>query len=366
MHSAFIFALNASLLYLQRYPTNTLINIMEQSIGHPPAKNLLHSGFHHPLLRDWQSGITVSAKNLMYPIFLCETPGAIEDIPSMPEQKRVGTNQLVPFLKPLVDMGLASIILFGVISSEQKDDCGTMADHEQGIVCKAIKLCKSAFPDLLVACDVCLCPYTSHGHCGILDKDGRIDNLASIRRLAAVSHAYALAGADIVAPSDMMDGRVGAIKELLVQSKLYTTTSVMSYSAKFASSFYGPFRDAAKSAPSFGDRKCYQLPPGARGLAKRAVIRDVEEGADIIMVKPGYPYLDVVREASDLAPNHPIAVYQVSGEYSMLYHAGFTHNLLDIRQGVIESIEAYMRAGATIIITYWTPQMLKWLADPQQ
>ena len=238
---------------------------------------------------------------------------------------------------------------------------GSMADHMYNPVMKVIKLLKQRFPRLLIVCDVCLCPYTSHGHCGILNANG-IDNAASIARLAEIACSYAQAGADIVAPSDMMDGRVGAIKQALYKRGLHPRVSVMSYSAKFASSFYGPFRDAAKSSPSFGDRKAYQLPPNARGLAMRAIERDVAEGADILMVKPGYPYLDIVRDAAQLvAPNHPIAVYQVSGEYSMLYHAANTHNLFDEQEAVMESLLAYRRAGAILIITYWTPKVLRWL-----
>lgn len=222
---------------------------------------------------------------------------------------------------------------------------------------------RSAFPNLILACDICLCPYTDHGHCGILQSDGTIDNAASIRRLAVIALHYAQSGAHIVAPSDVMDGRVGAIKQALITAGLQGHCAILSYSAKFASAFYGPFREAALSAPAFGDRRCYQLPPGARGLARRAIRRDVEEGADMIMVKPGYPYLDVVRDAAEAWPEYPLAVYQVSGEYSMLYHAAQSHKLFDLKSAVMESVEAYVRAGCSIILTYWTPQLLKWLQE---
>jgi porphobilinogen synthase len=214
----------------------------------------------------------------------------------------------------------------------------------------------------LVAVDLCICAYTSHGHCGIIQDDGKLNNLASIKRLSEMALVFAKAGAQMICPSDMMDGRIRAIKSILLRNGLLGQVAVMSYSAKFASGFYGPFRDAAESAPSFGDRKCYQLPPNARGLAKRALLRDQAEGADILMIKPGYPYLDIVRDAKELCPNLPIAIYQVSGEYAMLWHAA-QNKVFDLRVGVMESLESALRAGATILITYYTPFLLKWLED---
>lgn len=227
-------------------------------------------------------------------------------------------------------------------------------------------MCRQKFPELLVACDVCLCPYTDHGHCGVLRKDcsGKylgIDNVQSVKRLTEISLSYAKAGAQIIAPSDMMDGRIGGIKQALIEQDLIHQVTVMSYSAKFCSAFYGPFRQAAKSNPSFGDRRAYQLPPGSRGMAMRALQRDIEQGADIVMIKPGYPYLDLVRDASIQHPHHPIAVYQVSGEYSMIYHSAVTHKLVDLKSAVLESTQAYLRAGARIIITYFAPQILEWM-----
>ncbi|KAM7144075.1 delta-aminolevulinic acid dehydratase isoform 2-T5 [Macrochelys suwanniensis] len=245
-----------------------------------------------------------------------------------------------------------------------QDERGSAADVENTPAIQAIKKIRSSFPELLIACDVCLCPYTSHGHCGILRKDGTIQNEASCQRLAEVSLAYAKAGCHIVAPSDMMDGRIAAMKEALVSNNMGNKVSVMSYSAKFASCFYGPFRDAALSKPAFGDRRCYQLPPGARGLALRAVDRDVREGADMLMVKPGMPYLDLVRDVKAKHPTHPLAVYHVSGEFAMLWH-GAQAGAFNLKTAVMEVMTGFRRAGADIIITYYVPQLLKWLKEEQ-
>ncbi|TKS84181.1 Delta-aminolevulinic acid dehydratase [Collichthys lucidus] len=236
------------------------------------------------------------------------------------------------------------------------------ADTDDTPAVLAVKKIRTLFPELLVACDVCLCPYTSHGHCGILNDDGTLNNDASCLRLAEVALAYARAGCHIIAPSDMMDGRVRAIKQALLSNGLGNKASVLSYSAKFASCYYGPFRDAAQSKPAFGDRRCYQLPPGARGLAIRAVERDVREGADMLMVKPGLPYLDILREVKDKFPNHPLAVYNVSGEFAMMWH-GAQAGAFDLRAAVMEAMTAFRRAGADIIITYYAPQLLSWLKD---
>ncbi|KAF6211756.1 hypothetical protein GE061_012271 [Apolygus lucorum] len=277
----------------------------------------LHSSLHHSVLREWNSPAQhISPAALMLPLFIVEDDNKKEEISSMPGVYRWGVNKLLEYLKPLVERGLRSVLLFGVVSSLPKDDFGTNADSAANPVVKALPALTKAFPELLIACDVCLCPYTSHGHCGLLNADGTLDNDRSIARLAEIALAYALAGAHIVAPSDMMDGRIGSIKEALRKAKLGSKASVLSYAAKFCSSFYGPFRDAAKSAPSFGDRKCYQLPPGSRGLAKRAVERDIAEGADFIMVKPGLPYLDILYETKTNFPSYPLFVYQVSGEPS--------------------------------------------------
>lgn len=337
---------------------------MEKRVKYsPPVKDLLHGNYFHPLLRSWQSANTsITAENLMYPIFTIDDPDAIQEIPSMPGVCRYGVNQLEQHLKPLISKGLTSVLIFGVPSKLPKDKFGTFADKEETPVILAIKKLRSLFPSLLVACDVCLCAYTSHGHCGILRDDGSINNEESIQRIAQVACNYAKAGCHIVAPSDMMDGRIGAIKHALLEESLASKVSLLSYSVKFASNFYGPFRDAAKSAPAFGDRRCYQLPPGSKGLALRAAARDVDEGADMLMVKPGMAYLDIVRQTKDQFPQYPLFIYQVSGEYSMLYHAAKA-GTFDLKTIVFETVTSMRRAGADVIISYFTPQLLEWLSE---
>ncbi|KAL5507441.1 HEM2 [Sanghuangporus vaninii] len=297
---------------------------------------------------------------LMYPIFITDDPDASVEIKTLPGQRRWGVNKLEEFLGPLVKKGLKSVILFGVPLNCVKDEFGTPADDPQGPVILAIKKLRELFPELYIAADVCLCEYTSHGHCGHLHPDGTIDTEPSVKRIAEVAVNYAKAGVHCVAPSDMMDGRVKAIKRGLIDAGLGNKCTLMSYSAKFASSLYGPFRDAAGSAPSFGNRKCYQLPPTAKGLARRAIKRDTEEGADIIMVKPALPYLDIIADAAQLAPDHPLACYQVSGEYAMVC-AGAVAGVYDLQTMAFESVESMVRAGATLILTYFTPQFLDWL-----
>ncbi|KAJ3054357.1 hypothetical protein HK097_002021 [Rhizophlyctis rosea] len=327
--------------------------------------SLLHSGYGHPTLRQWQSadGRTMTKESLIFPIFIHDKPDVKEEISSLPGQYRYGVNTLKESFEPLVRKGLKSVLIFGVPVNAQKDGRGSPADDPEGPTIQAIKFFRSTFPEVLVVCDVCLCEYTSHGHCGILNDDGSINNQPSIARLAEVSLNYAKAGCQVIAPSDMMDGRIRAIKETLLANGLGGKVSVMSYSAKFASAFYGPFRDAAGSAPSFGNRKCYQLPPGGRGLARRAMIRDAAEGADILMVKPAYPYLDIVREGKELVPDLPMAIYQVSGEYAMLWHSAKA-GVFDLKAAVFESLEGAVRAGANILITYYTPWLLDWLDAP--
>ncbi|CAO3613970.1 unnamed protein product [Cunninghamella blakesleeana] len=326
-------------------------------------KSILHGGYHHPLSRSWQAERTLTKEMLMYPIFITDDPEALEPLVALPEQYRIGVNCLEAFLAPLVKKGLASIILFGVPLKEGvKDKEGSKAEDPEGPTIQALKLIRQTFPHVFVACDVCLCEYTSHGHCGILREDGTLNNDLSIERMKNVAVAYAKAGAHCVAPSDMMDGRIEAIKKGLMEAGLAHKVMLMSYAAKFAGAFYGPFREAANSAPSFGDRRCYQLPPNARGLARRAVLRDMEEGADAIMVKPGTPYLDILRETADLAKDYPIAVYQVSGEYSMLYQAAKA-GVFDLKAAVLETMTGFTRAGATLILTYYTPRLLDWLDE---
>ncbi|WAR31653.1 HEM2-like protein [Mya arenaria] len=282
---------------------------------------ILHSGYHHPVLRSWQTTNTnISADNLIYPLFVTDNDDTIEEIASMPGQARFGINRLREALEPMVKNGLKTVLIFGVPAKISKDNNGTGADLPTTPTMMAIKM---------------------------------------LRQLAEIAVNYAKAGCQIIAPSDMMDGRIGAIKKGLADSGLGSRVSIMSYSAKFASSFYGPFRDAAKSAPSSGDRKCYQLPPGSTGLAERAVDRDVQEGADILMVKPGLAYLDVVKTTKTKYPSHPLALYQVSGEYAMLYH-GAKAGAFNLQTTLMEVLTSMRRAGADIIISYFTPQILEW------
>ncbi|PKK76075.1 tetrapyrrole biosynthesis, porphobilinogen synthase [Rhizophagus irregularis] len=325
----------------------------------PLLSSFLQGGHNHPVSREWHSERTLRKSSLMYPIFITDKPDSESEISSLPGQKRLGINKIEGFLKPLVEKGLSSVLLFGVPTCE-KDPLGSGADDPNGPVILAVKLIRSKFPQLFIACDVCLCEYTSHGHCGHLNEDGTINNEASVKRIAEVAINYAKAGAHCVAPSDMMDGRIGAIKNLIIQEGLTNKVNLMSYSALFSTNFYGPFRDAANSAPAFGDRKCYQLPPNARGLARRAIRRDLTEGADIIMVKPGMPYLDILRDAKEISSDVPIAVYQVSGEFAMIWRSAEA-KVFDLRAVVFESMEGFLRAGANLIITYYTPQLLEWL-----
>ncbi|KAJ2595871.1 Aminolevulinate dehydratase [Coemansia sp. RSA 1722] len=322
--------------------------------------SLLHAGYHNPAQRPWQIERTLTKSALMYPIFITDEQDSLIPISSMPNQYRIGVNRLEAFIQPLVAKGLRAVMLFGVPNDSVKDEFGTAADDPNGPVILAIKLLKSKFPDLLVSCDVCLCEYTSHGHCGHLNSDHTINNEASVKRLAEVAVNYAKAGADNVAPSDMMDGRMRAIKQGLLEAGLSHRVSLMAYSAKYASALYGPFRDAACSGAKFGDRSAYQLPPGSRGLGRRAIERDVSEGADMIMVKPAMFYLDIVRDAKEIAPNHPIAAYQVSGEYAMLHHAA-SAGVFDLKTAVLESMVSLQRAGCNLILTYFTPELLEWL-----
>lgn len=299
---------------------------------------------------------------LIYPLFITDNPDEETPIPSLPNQSRRGLNRIVPFLTPLVEKGLRSVILFGVpLHPSAKDALGTSADDPEGPVIQSIQLIRARFPSLYIVCDVCLCEYTSHGHCGILRDDGSLNNALSVDRISDVAMAYANAGAHCVAPSDMNDGRVRGIKLKLIEAGLAHRVLLMSYSAKFSGCLYGPFRDAAGSCPSFGDRKCYQLPPGGRGLARRAIQRDISEGADIIMVKPASSYLDIISDAKDLGKNMPVAAYQVSGEYAMI-HAGAKAGVYDLKSMVIESAEGILRAGATIVVSYFTPELLDWLS----
>ncbi|KAF3357931.1 hypothetical protein VDGD_08605 [Verticillium dahliae] len=323
----------------------------------------LHGGYHHPLARSWQAERQLTKSMLIYPIFISDNDDDETLIPSLPGQSRRGLNKLVPFLETLVHKGLRSVMLFGVpLRPGTKDALGTAADDPSGPVIRTIRLIRQRFPQLFICTDVCLCEYTSHGHCGILRDDGTLNNALSVDRISDVAVAYARAGAHCVAPSDMNDGRIRAIKLKLIEEGISHNTVLMSYAAKFSGCLYGPFRDAAGSVPSFGDRKCYQLPPGGRGLARRAITRDINEGADIIMVKPASQYLDIISDAKDLGRDLPVAAYQVSGEFAMI-HAGAKAGVFDLKTMAFESTEGILRAGATIIVSYFTPDFLDWLSN---
>ena len=324
-------------------------------------RSQLHGGYSHPLARAWQAERQLTKSMLVYPIFLTDVPDEETPIPSLPNQCRRGVNNALTYLEKLIPKGLKSVILFGVPTDPSvKDALGTAADDPKGPVISGIRTIKRRFPELYIIADVCLCEYTSHGHCGILRDDGSLNNQLSVERISDVALAYANAGAHCVAPSDMNDGRVRAIKLKLIEAGIAHMTMLMSYSAKFSGSLYGPFRDAAGSCPSFGDRRCYQLPPQARGLARRAIKRDIDEGADVIMVKPASMYLDIISDAKDIGKDMPVAAYQVSGEFAML-HAGAKAGVFDLKTIALESTQGILRAGATIVLSYFTPDFLEWL-----
>jgi len=310
----------------------------------------------------WQAEASLDVSQLIYPLFISDKINTLEPIASLPEQYQISCDRVESYLQPHVEKGLRSVLLFGVLfsPSNPKDEVGTVASLMTNPVCQAIRILRKAFPKLLTIADVCLCAYTSHGHCGVLNPDGTINNEKSLERLAAMSLALAQAGVHVVAPSDMMDGRVAAIKKILFDNGFGPTVPVMSYSAKFSSVFYGPFRDAAQSAPKFGDRKAYQLPGSSRSLALRATQRDLDEGADFVMVKPATPYMDLIREIKNFS-KVPVCCYHVSGEYAMLWHASAA-GAFDLKAAVIETLTSLRRAGADIIITYYTPRLLDWLS----
>jgi len=295
----------------------------------------------------------LTPEHLIYPLFVVEGTGIQKDIEAMPGCAQMSVDKIVDEVKMLSDTGVSAIILFGI--PEHKDERGSEAWSAKGVVQKAIAAIKKAVPSMLVVTDVCMCEYTSHGHCGILHK-GDVDNDATLESLAKIALSHARAGADMVAPSDMMDGRVAAIREALDEND-FSNTPIMSYAVKYASSFYGPFREAAECAPQFGDRRAYQMDPANQREALREAALDVEEGADILMVKPAMPYLDIIcllKQEFTL----PIAAYQVSGEYSLI-KAAAARGWIDERRVVEESLLSIKRAGADIIITYFAKDFAK-------
>ena len=306
-------------------------------------------------MRDLVRESRLGRDDLIQPYFVVESdPDLRKPIASMPGQFQLGLNQLMDEVAQAVDAGLKSLILFGIPVT--KDAAGSQAYDENGIVQKALRRIKDRWPHLVAVADTCLCEYTSHGHCGLVSQEGVVQNDPTLTLLARTAVAQARAGADIIAPSDMMDGRVAAIREALDENG-FANTPIMSYAVKYSSSFYGPFRDAAESAPQFGDRKTYQMDPANWREGLREAAADVEEGADILMVKPGLPYLDVIRLVRDNF-DLPVAAYQVSGEYSQIKAAGQL-GWIDETAVALESLIAFKRAGADLILSYFTQDLLK-------
>jgi porphobilinogen synthase len=292
----------------------------------------------------------------IYPMFVAHGVDRREPIPAMPGIDHLSIAHAVQEAGDALQRGIPAVLLFGLPAA--KDEVGSGAYDDEGIVQLATRAIKDAHPELLVICDLCLCEYTSHGHCGVLTNDGRVDNDATLELLNRTAVSQAEAGADIIAPSDMMDGRVGTIRRALDEEG-HSETPIMAYSAKFASAFYGPFREAADSTPAFGDRRGYQMDPANGTEAVREARLDVEEGADILIVKPALPYLDIVRRIKD-DTDLPVAAYNVSGEYSML-KAAANNGWLDERTAVLETLTSIRRAGADMIITYHAKEAAEWL-----
>ena len=309
-------------------------------------------------LRDMVRETELRPDDLIQGYFVVDTPDADFEKPlgSMPGQSQLSVEKLVARAGAAMDMGLRSVIVFGL--PEKKDPAGSGAYADDGIVQRAVMRLKETYPQLAVVTDVCLCEYTSHGHCGLLDGHGEVKNDATLELLAKTAVSHARAGADIIAPSDMMDGRVAAIRAALDDAG-FSHIPIMSYAVKSASAFYGPFREAAESAPAFGDRKGYQMDPANVREGLREAAADLEEGADILMVKPAMPYLDVLRLLRD-SFDTPIAAYQVSGEYAML-QAAIANGWLDEKRAILESLTSIKRAGADMIITYFAEKVLPWL-----
>ena len=292
----------------------------------------------------------VNRAGLVQPLFIVDGSDVVQPIGAMPGVSRYSVDRAVAECRELDALGIRAVLLFGIPDADRKDSFATINYDPNGIVQRAARAIKDAVPQLLVIADLCNCEYTDHGHCGILEPDGDVDNDRTLEILVLTALTYAQAGVDIIAPSDMMDGRVAAIRAAL-DDEGFSKTAILSYAAKYASAFYGPFREAAASTPSFGDRRTYQMDPANAREALREVRLDIEEGADMVMVKPAMTYLDVVRDVRG-ATDLPLAVYHVSGEYAML-KAAAERGWLDEERAVDESLTAMARAGADIIITYF-------------
>lgn len=309
-------------------------------------------------IRNMVQEVHLNMNDYIYPIFVIEGQDIKNEIPSMPGIYQFSLDHLLEEVQRAVDAGVIAIMLFGIPA--KKDECGSEAYNDDGIIQQAVRLVRAHYPDLVISTDVCMCEYTSHGHCGLI-KGETVDNDSTLELLAKIAVSHAKAGADILAPSDMMDGRIGVIRDALDEAG-YKDVIIMAHAVKYASSFYGPFRDAAESAPHFGDRKSYQMDPASgtrQALAEIAL--DVEEGADMVIVKPGLPYLDLVSEAYENTLV-PVVAYNVSGEYAMV-KAAAQNGWIDEKAIVMEMMLAFKRAGAKMVITYHAIDIGNWLKE---
>lgn len=309
--------------------------------------------------RDKYADVALGAKDFIYPYFVVEGEGVKEEISTMPGIYRFSIDTLVADVKECYALGIDKVLLFGVIEDSLKDERGSLAYAEDALVCRAVRAIKAAIPEVCVITDVCLCEYTSHGHCGLLHNHD-VENDATLPLLAEMAYVHAKAGADFVAPSAMMDGQIEALDKRLREAGLRDKCKILAYSAKYASAFYGPFRDAADSTPAFGDRKTYQMDYRTHDQGLEEIAADIEEGADWTMVKPAMPYLDMIARGVERFPQVPMVAYQVSGEYSML-KAAARLGYLDEQRVVYESLIAIKRAGAQYIISYYAKEyMQRW------
>ncbi len=329
------------------------MNAFPLSLRHSPRRLRRHSAMRS-LLQEHQ----LTAADFILPIFLVEGEGIHSEIVSMPGVFRHSVDSALQLCAEAVALGISGVLLFGVISEEDKDACGSASWNAMGLVQKAIRAIRAACPELLVIADACFCEYTDHGHCGVLTSSGERDDNATLENLQRQAISYAEAGVHVVAPSGMVDGMVMAIREAL-DAACQDTVSILSYAVKYASAYYGPFRDAADSTPQFGDRRAYQMDPANRREAFRELELDIAEGCDMVMVKPAMPYLDVVRDVRERC-DLPVLTYQVSGEYSML-QAAARAGWLDLQRSVLESLTGMKRAGADAIITYYALDAAEWL-----
>jgi porphobilinogen synthase len=316
---------------------------------------------YHPAIRELVRETRLTAANLVLPLFVRSGEGVVEPIAAMPGQSQLSPDMLADEISQAVELGLGGVILFGI--PDKKDAIGSDALNDSGVVAQAIRVAKQTSPDFLVITDLCCCEYTDHGHCGAIGRStGRLDveNDPTLELLAQQAVVHAQAGADMIAPSGMIDGMVGAIRKAL-DAAGFLHVPIMSYAAKYASAFYGPFREAAESAPQFGDRRSYQMDPAAAaGQAMREMELDLAEGADILMVKPALAYLDILRQAHDHFSGVPLAAYNVSGEYSMV-KAAAERGWLNEKATALECLTAIRRAGASIILTYWAKDAARWI-----